>query len=650
VLPQPGSNHHTATGTRLMTPEYASPEQWQGHSVGGASDIYSLGMILYRLLTGRSPYQLDSDAPHELGRAICEQDPEPPSHAAQLRRNQLAGDLDAIVLKALRKEPERRYRTVDELSEDLRRHLEGLPIKARPNGLSYRAARLLRRNRGEAIAAMAIAVLSSLVLAFLNHRSVGIGSASVADRVGGIMSLAVLPLVNLSRDPEQEFFADGMTDALIADLSRIRSLRVISRTSVIGYKNTKKNLTEIARELNVDGLVEGAVARSGQQVRITARLVRASDDQQMWAERYERELHDILALQSEVAKDIVGQIRGQIADPNPGQPTGGHVTKPAAYIAYVRGRYFWNQRNEKSLKTAITYFEEALKEDPSYAAAYSGLADSHFYLGYVFGREAPKDAMPKAKAAAMTGLALDESLAETHTSLALVKFFYEWDWPGAEREFQRAIELNPNYGTAHHAYAILLAVLNRGNESVKEARTALAVDPLSLPVNNILGDVLRMAGQYDAAIDQYRKTIELDPSFGMAHQDLGHVYELKGLETQAAEQYFLARTLSGESAAQIQTLRRSYQEGGLRGFRAKELAQAEKAQDGSQGHAWDMAIMHGSLGHDDEALMWLETMYNMRSGLLVWLDLEFRDFRDDGRRLRSDPRFLNLRHRIGLQP
>ena len=314
-----------------MTPEYASPEQWRGGSVTAASDVYSLGVLLYRLLTGRGPYRVGPDVPHELGRVICEEDPEPPSAAgAPQTRRRLAGDLDAIVLKAMRKEPERRYGSAEELSEDIRRHLEGLPVTARTDGLAYRAGRLVRRNRAVAVTAVTMAISAALLSAFVYHRARVANTGAPTTPAGAIASLAVLPLTNLSRDPEQEYFADGMTEALITDLSRIASLRVVSRTSVMGYKATAKPLPEIARELNVDAVVEGSVLHSGDRVRITAQLIRAADDRHLWAGSYERELRDVLELQGAVAHAIASEIKGRLTsagaggadEPAPRQPQG----------------------------------------------------------------------------------------------------------------------------------------------------------------------------------------------------------------------------------------------------------------------------------------------------------------------------------------
>jgi TolB-like protein/Tfp pilus assembly protein PilF/predicted Ser/Thr protein kinase len=643
VLTAQPAGEHTGTGTKLMTPEFASPEQWRGASVTAASDIYSLGVILYRLLSGRSPYRVGSDLPHELGRAICEEDPAPPSAGSEPQtRRRVAGDLDAIVMKSLRKEPERRYASAEELSEDVRRHLQGQPVTARKDGLAYRTARVVRQNKAVGVTALTMAVFAALVSVLVYQRARTTATGAPSTRAGAITSLAVLPLANLSGDPEQEYFADGMTDALITDLSRIASLCEVSRTSVMRSKGTPKPLPEIARDLHVDGVVEGSVLRSGDRVRISAQLIRASDDRHLWAQTYERELRDVLALQGALAHAIAGEIKGRLTVQEQERLTSRPPVNPKAYLAYVRGRYFWNRRNDESLRKAITLFEEALREDPAYAPAYSGLADSHFYLGYAFGRVPPGDAMPRAEAAALKALELDDTLAEAHTSLALVRLFYRWDWPGAEREFQRAIELNPNYAHAHHGYAILLALTRRNEESVAEARRALETDPLSLPVNNIVGMMLQLAHRYDEAIEQYRKTLELDPRFAMAASGLADAYESKGLEKEAIEQHLKAAVLSGESRVQVQELRRASEREGLSGYHEQRArARIAAKWDGWHWVTPEIAHAHAVLGHRDEAMRWLEKAYEARSGSLPWIDA------DQWEEMRSDPRFQDLLHRIG---
>ena len=387
------------------------------------------------------------------------------------------------------------------------------------------------------------------------------------------------------------------------------------------------------------------MVRSGERVRITAHLIRASDDRQIWAESYERELRDILALQGAVAQDIAGQIRGQLTPREQESLTNRPLTKPAAYLAYVRGRYFWNQRTEASLKTAISYFEEALREDPTYAPAYSGLADSYFWRGHYFGRLPPKEAMTKARAAALKALALDDNLAEAHTSLARVYASYDWDFAAAEREIRRAIELNPNYPSAHHIYSFLLSVLLRMDESVAEARRALALDPLSLPLNNHLGNMLNLAGRYDEAIALLGKTLELDPNYAAAHETRAEAYLAKGQHARAIEGLLKAKALDGVKPEVIEGLRQAFERGGLRAYQERELELALAGWDGWHVNAMTIAAFHARLGHRDEAMAWLEKAYQARSTILVAL---FGVYRQDMKSLRSNPRFADLVRRIGL--
>ena len=317
---------------------------------------------------------------------------------------------------------------------------------------------------------------------------------------------------------------------------------------------------------------------------------------------------------------------------------------------YLRGRYFWNKRTEENLQRAVEYFQQAIEKDPAYALAYSGLADAYFYLGYTFGHRPPRESMPMAKAAAIKALEIDDRLAEAHTSLAIVRLFYDWDWKGAEEGFRRANELNPNYGTTHHIYAVLLAVLRRHDESIAEAQRALEVDPLSVPINNIAAMMYRAAGRLDEAVEQFHKTLEMDPRMALSRACLGAVYELKGMTDLGVEEYLRAYELMGTNAQEVATLRTAYQDYGLAGFRAQALALAEARWNGWHVDAYQIAALHASLGHDEQALEWLEKAYEARSGALLWINLGSPRacVGEPFAKLRSDPRFVAFLERVGL--
>ncbi len=458
-----------------------------------------------------------------------------------------------------------------------------------------------------------------------------------------IESLAVLPLENLSSDPEQEYFADGMTDELIMALANVGGLRIISRTSVKQFKGVRKSLSEIARKLDVDAIVEGTVLRCKDRVRITAQLIRASREEHLWAESFERTLDNVLQLQGELANAIANRIHVRLTKQGQDHPQSARRIDPAALDDYLRGRYFWNKRTEQTLTKAQRYFEQAIEKDPAYARAYTGLADTYFYRGYYFGRMDPRDAMPKAKAAASKALELDASLAEAYTSLALVQFFFEWDWAGAEQQLKTAIRLDRNYATAHHVYCVLLAVMRRFDESLAEAQRGLEVDPLSIPINNIVGEMFMAARDWDRAIVQYRKTIEMDPGVALVHENLGVALEHSGNLHDAVQEYLCARQVAGVPNERLAELRELYVTHGLHAFRQKDLELALAQKDGRNWDAMLIASLYARLLKRDQALAWLEEAYKLRCGSMVWLTIY--PYFDS---LLPDPRFQNLLARVGL--
>jgi TolB-like protein/DNA-binding winged helix-turn-helix (wHTH) protein/Tfp pilus assembly protein PilF len=488
---------------------------------------------------------------------------------------------------------------------------------------------------GRVIGALALVIISLSMLSVWLFRSRGSAPA-------GIRSLAVLPLENLSGDASQNYFADGMTDELITDLAQISALKVISRTSVMVYKGARKPLPQIARELNVDAVVEGTVLRSGDQVRITAQLIEAATDKHLWSQSYEGELRDTLALQNRVASAIADQIRINLTPREQAALKSAKAVNPEAYQSYLKGRYFWNKRTAEGLKAALAYFKQAIEEDPNYARAYSGLADTYALLGdWQYAVMTSKEAFPHAKAAAIHALELDNTLGEAHNSLAFVLDGFDWDLDAGGKEFQRAIELNPGYATAHHWYAWHLSLLGRFDEALVEMRKAENLDPLSLIINADLAELLSLAHSYDESIRQSRKTIEMDPNFALAHNQLAQAYLQKHMYAEAVAELKKAVQLSGDSPTCMANLARAYVASGKRSEAVKLLGLLKKRSSTGYSNASEIAMIYASMGDNDQAMNWLEKGFEERFNPGVLLRPGFDP-------LRSDRRFQNLLHRVGL--
>ncbi len=503
----------------------------------------------------------------------------------------------------------------------------------RSRGLAVAPQRRLRPTR-RVVMALAI-VLGLGILSVLLFRSRGHAPTA-------IRSLAVLPLENLSGDASQNYFSDGMTDELITDLAQINALRVISRTSVMVYKGARKPLPQIARELNVDAVVEGTVLRAGDQVRITAQLIDASTDKHLWSQSYQGELRDTLALQDRVARAIAEQIQINLTPREQAALKSVRVVNPEAYESYLKGRYFWNKRTADGLRVALAYFKQASEEDPKYAQAYSGLADTYALLGdWQYAVMTPKEANPQAKAAALKAVELDSALGEAHNSLAFVLDGFDWDLDSGGKEFRRAIELNPGYATAHHWYSWHLALLGRYDEAIAEMKKAESLDPLSLIINADLAELFVLSHSYDESIRQSRKTIEMDPNFAMAHNQLAQAYLQQHMYKEAVVELQKAVQLSGGSPTCIANLARAYALSGRRNEALTLLSDLKTSSTPGFSHASEIAAIYVSLGNMDAAMNWIEKGYAERfnPGVLI---------RPGFDPLRSDPRFQNLARRVGL--
>jgi TolB-like protein/DNA-binding winged helix-turn-helix (wHTH) protein/cytochrome c-type biogenesis protein CcmH/NrfG len=494
--------------------------------------------------------------------------------------------------------------------------------------------------RRGALAAVAFVLAAGLLAILLRTNRNATNRANAARST----SLVVLPLENLSEEKDQDYFADGMTDELIANLAKIRSLHVISRSTAMAYKGTRKPLSEIARELNVDAVVEGTVMRVGNRVRITAELVQVSTDHHLWADTYESQIGDVLALQNRVSSAIVNEIRINLTPEERERLAKTPAVSPEAYENYLKGLYYWNKRSDENLTRAITYFERATVLDPQYALAYAGLSDCYAIISAeIFGTMPASEAAPKAKAAALRALELDPTLVEAQTSLATEKFNYEWDWSGASEGFERAIGLNPSYATAYQRYSLYLIAMGRAQESFAQIQKARELDPLSLSINFSLGWRLYMARQYDAAIAQLKDTLDMDPSYELPHLIVGQAYEQKGDYVQAIPALRKAVDLSHGTPLMVSALAHAYGRSGNRVEAEKSLAQLKTKSTTQYVSPYYFAIVSVGSGKNEEALDLLEKAFGDRSNGLVFLQVE-----PELDELRSNPRFVALEHRLGF--
>ena len=496
------------------------------------------------------------------------------------------------------------------------------------------------------IPAAAVALALALYLAW-NWRAASPADAPPAAKV----TVAVLPFENLSGDQEQEYLSDGMTEEMIMQLARLNPARlaVIARTSSMHFKASKKTVAQIGHELAADYVVQGSLRREGDRLRISAQLVRVQDQTNLWTQNYERGVHDLLAVQDDVARAIASEIRVQLTPPRvlaAGSGSGGSSTArvaPDVHQQYLKGRYFWNKRTEAGYVKAIEYFQQAIQANPDFALGYAGLADTYALLGSMTNSTSPRlEAMPRARSFAEKALALDESLAEAHVSLAFVQMHFDHDWAAAEREFQRAIALNPSYVTAHHWYAYCLMAQTRVPEALREIRLAQELDPLSLIISTDVAEMLYYARRYDEAIRQAQKTLEMDPSFALAHRVLALAYEQKGRYEESLAELHTQLRLSGRSDYALAELARGYALTGQRGEAEKLLRELQSLNPQNPGTSIGLAFVYAALGDKDRAFFWLDKSARERMGIIL---IKVQPYFDP---LRSDPRILAIERRMAL--
>ncbi|MEK6571970.1 MAG: protein kinase [Bacteroidota bacterium] len=601
-----GVSKLTRIGSTIGTFAYMSPEQVEGIETDHRTDIFSFGVVLYEMLARKLPFQ----AEHEAALTYEIMNVDPPSLLDPQRS--IDAELNGIVMKCLEKDRDERYQSMREVVVDLKRYKRTMEEKR----LEHKSVHLERKTSRT--------------------------FQPPPKRGKAIDSLAVLPFTNVSGDPNTEYLSDGITESLINSLSQLPKMRVTARTTVFRYKGRDVDPEMIGSDLNVRALLTGRVIQRGTTLNIQAELVSVADGSQLWGEQYNRMVSDIFLVQEEIAKQISEKLQIKLTVEEKSRLTKRHTESTEAYQLYLKGRYFWNKRTAEGFNKAIVHFEQALAEDPKYALAYAGLADTYNLLG-AYGLHPPEEAYPRAKTAATKALEIDDTLAEAHTSLASVKVSYDWDWLGGEKEFKRAIELNPNYATAHHLYAIgCLNTLGRHAEAIVETKRALELDPFSIAINRNLGDVLVLAKQYDQAIEQIRKTMEMDPNFAPTHFSLGRAYERKGMYDEAIAEYKKAISLSRDGLS-LAGLGIIYAAQGKRSEALNvidELLTLSKQQYLSP-HI--VAQVYTALGETDQAFEWLEKAYEVHSGGLVSLKS---DYVWDS--LRPDPRFSALLRKLGF--
>ena len=645
----------TTPGMIIGTASYMSPEQAKGKDVDARTDIFSFGVVLYEMLAGHLPFE--GETAMESISSIIKDEPKP------LTKSDMSPEIKRIIGKTLRKNADERYQTIKELLTDLKDAKQELEFQdklertVQPHDDEQKTQMLKAvatvdessqtttnetRNDSITIKKSGIGKAVIGIFAVLLVSAIGLGywfySKSNAKQ---IESIAVMPFVNESGNADVEYLSDGMTETLIKSLSQIPSLNVKPRSSVFRYKGKDTDLQTIAKELNVQAILNGRVAQRGDGLTLSLELVDVSQDKVIWAEQYERKTSDLVSLQSEVARDVLSKLKIRLTGADEQKLAKKSTENAEAYQLYIQGRYEWNKFSFDSLKKSIPLFERAIQKDPTYALAYSGLADSYVNLGVDY--ISAHDTMPQARVAAIQAIALDDSLAEAYTSLGSYKMFYEWDIKGAEEEYRKAISLDAKYGNARHFYSHCLQFSGREAGAIREMKTAVALEPLSLVNNSELGWAYYLANQHDAAIEQLHKTIKLDPSFSNSYFLLGLVYADKGNYAEAIAALREGQKLSPDWLELQAVLAYTYASAGERGEAEALLTKLLKSAAETYVNPVLIAGVYVALADNDRAIAWLERGYREKCSWMSWIAIE-----PQLERLRPDPRFKELLKRMNL--
>ena len=624
------ADHLTSPGTTLGTVAYMSPEQVRGKELDPRTDLFSFGAVLYEMCTGTLPFRGDTSA--LIFNEILER---PPASAVRINPG-VPPKLDEIICKCLEKDRHLRYQHASEIRTDLQRLKRDTESGRAGVGLEA-SSRWFRKSTliGAVTFLLVIAIMAVVVLYF--------GSSGRSQ----INSVAVLPFSNASDDPNAEYLSDGITEGVIDRLSGLPNLKVISRTSAFRYKQRDIDPKKVARELDVEALVMGRVIQRGDDLLVGAELVDAREDKQLWGEQYNRKMSDAASVQQEIANAISGNLRVRLTIEEKaglGKPS---EPNPEAYQLYLKGRYLSNQSTAEGLKKSLGYFQQAIDKDPGYGMAYVGLADSYNWLGGGLNYVSPSETLPKAKAAAMKALELDKTLGEAHAALAYAEWFYDWDWPAAEREFQEAIALNPNSAISHHRYSECLLTRGQFDEGIREANRAQELDPLSTQALGGLGHVYLLMHQYDESIPHFQKALDLYPNAAFIRAQLAWSYAMKRMYPQALAEYDKIaepdKVVTAENQLVADGLGWVYAVAARRADALKIAKQVEELSPRAYVDFYQLATIYAGLGEKDEVFRLLEKGYQERSAGMPYLMVD--TFWEN---IRFDPRYIDLLRRIGL--